>query len=104
MDQGTTAPIFADKTKHFMFDLIPFAGTRREMRYMNFFADLIGQFLQFDLPKSHSRTITSTPIRINVDGVGTRITLFTHLLQLLMLLTAKAAVSLLIHPLPLVIS
>ena len=48
--QGLTAPVDADERKETMLDLVPFAGSWREMANRNGKFELTGQFLQLDFP------------------------------------------------------
>src|SRR6202041_188305 len=45
-----------------MLDLVPLAGSRREMMDLDGYAQLIGQALQFELPQSHARTVRSAAV------------------------------------------
>ena len=40
-NQGFPAPVFRDETKHFMLDFVPFTGSRREMRDVNFVSETL---------------------------------------------------------------
>src|SRR5262245_16596613 len=53
-----------------MLNLVPFAGSGRKMTDLNRPADLVGQALEFDLPKPHARTIASSSIGGNEQTFG----------------------------------
>ena len=60
--QRFAAPVLSNIGKQAMFNLVPFAGPRRQAADRNFKTCLIGQLLQFPLPKTYARSITSTAI------------------------------------------
>src|SRR5437879_5848293 len=49
--ERTTTPILGDVTEEPMLDLVPLAGARWEMRDVNPEAQVVGQSLQFLLPR-----------------------------------------------------
>src|SRR5262245_28374361 len=57
-----SAPVLSDMAKQPMLDLIPFAGPRRKMAYVQFQSDSVRQFLQGNLPQSASHSVASTTI------------------------------------------
>ena len=44
--QGLPSPVLADEGEQTMFDLVPFAGARRQMANKNFNPGFVGEFLQ----------------------------------------------------------
>src|SRR3984957_14508430 len=45
-----------------MLDLVPLAGSGREMMDLDGYTQFIGQALQFELPQSHARTVRSAAV------------------------------------------
>jgi hypothetical protein len=72
-DQRSASPVLRDMRKHAVLDLVPFAGSRREVahRYSN--PGLVGQSLQGDVPKTRASTIAATAIRQDEKFFGFRI-------------------------------
>ncbi len=58
-----SAPILADKGEQSVFDLVPFAGSRREVAHGNGQTSLISQPLQFQFPQTEARSIAASAIR-----------------------------------------
>ena len=61
-----------------MLDLVPFAGARRQLADADGKAELIGQFLQFQLPQPHARAVAAAAIGCNHERFGVGITRFSH--------------------------
>jgi len=59
------APVFSDVTKHPVFDFVPLAGARRKVADMDHHIQLVGQFLQSDLPQLHAKTIAPATGRVD---------------------------------------
>ena len=59
--QWLAAPILSDIRKQTMFNLVPFTGSRRQVTDRNFQTRLVGQLLQFPLPKTYARSVTARP-------------------------------------------
>ena len=70
--QWLAAPVLSDIRKQAMFNLVPFASPRRQVADRNFQTRLVGQLLQFPLPKTYARSITSTAICNNLQGTRLR--------------------------------
>ncbi len=66
--QWLATPVLSDIRKQAMFNLVPFAGSRRQVADRNLETRLVGQLLQFPLPKTYARSITSTAICNNLQG------------------------------------
>ena len=52
-DERLATPVLADPGEETMFDLVPFAGSRRQVADHDGETRLIGQLLQFPLPQAH---------------------------------------------------
>ena len=78
--QWLAAPVLSDIRKQAMFNLVPFAGPRRQVADRNVKTRLVGQLLQFPLPKTYARSITSSAICNNLQGTRLRIGFRSHLL------------------------
>ena len=63
--QGNALPIAGDVAEDAMFDLVPFACSRREMADLNDHPHLVGEFLKFEFPQSVARAIAATTIGRN---------------------------------------
>jgi hypothetical protein len=61
-DQRFATPVLADEREQPMFDLIPLAGSRRQMANRDLHPGLVGQLLQFQFPQTHSGPVTSAGI------------------------------------------
>ena len=61
-DQRLAAPVHADKGKHAMLDLVPFAGRRRKMTYSNRKPEFFGEFLEFNFPKPDTGTVAAAAV------------------------------------------
>src|SRR5205823_12772051 len=72
-------PILADPSKEAVFNLVPFARSRRKVADRDRQTRLIGQLLQFPFPQAHTRAITASPIRCDEQPLGLRILLFADL-------------------------
>ena len=62
-DQGFGAPILGDEGEQTMLDLVPFAGSRREVMNFDRYAEFVGQPLQLAFPRDArvSRSIRPRP-------------------------------------------
>ena len=49
-DERLAPPVLADKREKTVFDLVPLAGTRREVTDGDFQSSFVGQLLQFPFP------------------------------------------------------
>ena len=61
-----------------MFDLVPFAGSGREVAHGDGEVGLVGQPLQFDLPQPEAGPVTAAAIRCDQQSPRTRIFFFAH--------------------------
>jgi len=55
-------------TKHTMLDLVPLAGTGWKVAYLDLYAELVREFLQFVFPKPTAGSIASTAVSRNEDS------------------------------------
>jgi len=67
------APVLTDPGKEAMFNLVPFARSRRQVAHGDRQAGLIGELLQFPFPQAHARAIASSPIGTDEQPLGLRI-------------------------------
>ena len=56
------APVLADEREQAMFDLVPFAGPRRQVADADLQVQLACQFLQLDLPQANARPIRAAAV------------------------------------------
>ena len=56
------SPVSCHVAEKAVFDLVPFAGARGEMAYLDFQAQLVAQFLQFSFPESTSAAVASSAV------------------------------------------
>ena len=56
-----------------MLDLVPFAGSGREVAYRDLQARLVGELLQFEFPKPQAGAIAAAAVGSDEDPVRTRI-------------------------------
>src|ERR1700690_2553849 len=77
--EWATAPVLADETEEAMFDLVPFAGPRRKMTNFQPQAQVIGQLLQSDFPKTIPTAVAPPAVRRNHQFAGTRKAVSPHL-------------------------
>ncbi len=64
-NQGAASPVSGDVTKHPVFDLIPFAGSRWKMTKGKLQPQLIGQLLQTSLPQADPVAVAASGISRN---------------------------------------
>src|SRR2546426_11099982 len=76
--ERTTAPILSDVTEEAMLDLVPLAGARWEMRDVNPEAQVVGQPLQFLLPRARAITVAAARIGGDEQRVRLRIRRAAH--------------------------
>jgi hypothetical protein len=57
--QGLTAPVLRDEREQSVFDLVPLAGTGREVANGDLQSGLVGKLLQFQLPQPYTVSIAS---------------------------------------------
>jgi hypothetical protein len=57
-----STPVLGDVGEQPMFDLVPLAGSRREVAYRNAQPGFIGQLLQFDFPEPQARTVAAARV------------------------------------------
>ena len=76
--QGSTAPVLTDMAEHPMFDLVPFAGARREMTDMNGHIELLSQLLDFDFPEAHATAIAAAAIGGDQQFHGLGVESYSH--------------------------
>src|SRR5436190_23781670 len=62
-DQGLGTPIDGDVGEEPMFDLVPFAGSRRKMTDRDAQSGLVGQPLHLPLPQAAARAVGAASIR-----------------------------------------
>lgn len=60
--QRLPPPVHADIAEHAMFDLVPLAGTGREVAYRKTQSGLVCKSLQRDLPQSHPVAVAAATI------------------------------------------
>src|SRR6516165_10608433 len=63
--QGNTLPSAGDMAEDTMFDLVPFAGSRREMTNLDDHPRLVGESLKFELPQAVAGTVAAATIGRN---------------------------------------
>ena len=61
-----------------MFDLVPFTGSRWQMRDRYRETSLVCQLLQLDLPQPDPGSITASPVSGNQQSLGVRVDLPSH--------------------------
>jgi hypothetical protein len=72
-DERLATPVLADKGKQAVLDLVPLAGTRRQMTDRNPQAGFVGRLLQFHFPKAPACPVAPARIRCNQQSSGPRI-------------------------------
>ena len=78
--EWSATPVERNVAKHAMLDLVPLAGTRREMTNRNRPVQLVNQPLQSYLPQPAATTVTATAICRNQEFMGWLVTQASHLL------------------------
>src|SRR6476660_7844467 len=61
-DEWLAAPCLGDVAEHAMFDLVPLRCPWRVVAHLQYQSGLIGQFLQFELPQSHTRSVRTAAV------------------------------------------
>src|SRR4051812_36262382 len=61
-DQRLPSPILSDEAEQPVLDLVPLAGTRREMADVELQSEFVGQGLQRPLPQTCSMTVAATAV------------------------------------------
>ena len=61
-DEWLAAPGLSDVAEHAMLDLVPLRCSRWVVAYLQYQPGLVGQFLQFELPQPHSRSVRTTAV------------------------------------------
>ena len=77
-DERLAAPVAGDEREQAMLDLVPLAGTGRQVTHGDGNAEFVDQFLQFDLPQSHARTVAAAAISGDQQAAGIGIALAPH--------------------------
>src|SRR3954447_5819704 len=72
--QGTAAPVLRDVGEQAVFDLVPLAGTRREVADGHAQPGLVREALQRDLPQPRAAAVAAAPVggdeQVGGTGVG----------------------------------
>jgi hypothetical protein len=58
-------PVPREEGEQAVLDLIPLAGSRREMADRDLQPGFVGQFLQLPLPQPHARSVAASAVRCN---------------------------------------
>ena len=58
-DQGPSPPVIGDVTEHPMFNLVPLAGSRREVANLDGQLQFIGKLLQLHLPEANAVSVAA---------------------------------------------
>jgi hypothetical protein len=83
-----------NENMHAVFNLVPFAGTRRQVTDSDGHAEFVGKQLQFALPQSQAWAVATAAIGGNERSAGIGIARASHVChQRRIALTAKLAVS-----------
>src|ERR1019366_5614116 len=77
-DEWLATPVLTDKGKRAVLDLVPLAGSRRQMTDGNPQAGFVRQLLQLHFPKAYARPVAPTRIRRNQQPTGPRIKSLPH--------------------------
>src|SRR5437867_8920682 len=77
-DQRSAAPVLRDIAKHAMFNLVPFAGTGREVADPEAKADLVSQSLQRHFPQPGAAAVAAATVGQNQYLARLRIGLRPH--------------------------
>ena len=72
-DQRPPTPVHADVREHAVFDLVPLAGTRRQVADRYGEPRIRGQFGQRVLPEANTRSIAATAVGTDKQTVGVRV-------------------------------
>ena len=63
--QRFAAPVLRDEGEQTMLNLVPLAGSRREVTDRDLQPGFVGQFLQLQLPQPHTRSVAASTVRGN---------------------------------------
>ncbi len=74
------SPIAGDVTEHTVFDLVPLAGAGRKVADFNRLANLIGEFLELQLPEATPTAVAAPTVRSDEQTTGRRVSLGAHAL------------------------
>jgi hypothetical protein len=77
--QWLAAPVLGDERKEPMFNLVPFAGARREMTHSQCQVHLVGQLLQGGLPQLGATAVAATAVGRDQQFGGPRKSRGAHL-------------------------
>ena len=77
-DQGLAAPVHGNVGKETVFDLVPLAGSSREVADRDRESGPVREALKFPLPKAWSRSVTATAIGCDQECLGSRIGRSAH--------------------------
>lgn len=69
-DQGLSLPVLGDQTEHSMLDQVPFGRTWREMIHGDHQSELIGEFLECELPAPPAAIIGASAVSLNQETAG----------------------------------
>src|SRR5271165_5575161 len=61
-EQRFGPPVLGNEREQAVLDLVPFAGSRREMMDFDGYSEFIGEALQFKFPQSHARAVRSAAV------------------------------------------
>ena len=61
-DEWLGAPVLTDEREEPVLDFVPLAGAWRQMTNRDRKLELVGQFLQLDLPKAHAIAVAAAAI------------------------------------------
>ena len=62
--QGFATPVRRDEGEESVFDLVPFARTRREVTHRNGHAGLVRQALEFEFPEAQTPSVAAARIAV----------------------------------------
>ena len=77
-DQRLPSPVLGDEREEPVLNLVPLAGARRQMAYLNRKAQFLGQLLQFHLPQPHPAAVAASAVRENLQTPGSGIMRLAH--------------------------
>src|SRR3970282_1181287 len=78
-DQGSASPVLRDVTEHGVFDLVPLAGSGREMTHANRDLQLVSECLQCHLPQAATTAVAPATVRHDQQFGGLRMTWASNL-------------------------
>lgn len=77
-EQWLPAPVVADAGKQAVLDLVPLAGTRRQVADLHAQAGFVGQALQFPLPRAQAVAVAAAGVGADQQASCLRIALAAH--------------------------